>query len=130
MVILLSLGSVIAFGVSTIVWITLDQGKVMGSAFSLAHHYPEIIGFFIFSVGLGIGFNLDNGKIWKLFRVASIVSSICILLGSTFFAILQIKGILFTGVPFLVPLVIVLGLGSGYLIDRRFYQHKTSSIAR
>ena len=116
--ILLSLGIAVGLVVSTIVAFTLDRGRQRGPAFSLAHHFPETIGFFILGIGLGIGSNIDNVKIKRLIRVASTV----VLLFYTLFAIVQIKGFrLPIGVPLFIPLVIAAGLICGYVVDRYFY---------
>lgn len=124
-VILLSLGIMVGLVLSTIVMFTLDQGKLYGPAFSLAHHFPEVIGFFILSAGFGIGFNIDNAGIRKPIRVASIV----VLLFYMLLAMLQIKGVrLPIGVPLFIPLVIAGGLISGHIVDRCFLSRKGKGI--
>jgi hypothetical protein len=62
MIIVLSVGILVAFVVSAIVTFTLDKGRQRGPAFSLVHHYPEAIGFFILSLGMGMGFKHGNAR--------------------------------------------------------------------
>jgi hypothetical protein len=105
---LLVVGIVVGGGISALIAFTLDKGKLSGPAFSLAHHYPETIGFFILSLGMGIGF---KSNVRKLIKVASII----VLVVFTFLAILQTKEVLISGVPEFIPLIILLGLVIGYI---------------
>lgn len=103
---------------STIITLTLDQGVQAAPAFSLVHHYPEALGFLIISLGLGMAIGMRDPKIKKLSKVASAV----VFCFYTAFAILQLGGVsLPMGVPFFIPSIIVLGLITGYIIDRHFY---------
>lgn len=116
---LLVIGIVVGLGVSALVTYTVDQGVRQGPIFSLAHHFPETIGFFILSAGIGLGFNLRIESA----RLTSRVLGAGVFLLFSVLAVLQLRGTrLPFGVPPLIPFVILLGFVAGYLIDRNYYR--------
>jgi len=112
-VLFLSLGILIGLVFSALLTYTLDQGIQAGPAFSLTHHFTEVIGFLMMAVGFGLGFRSNHMRI----KIMTMVVGIPILVVYSFLAISQIQGAqLPFGVPFFIPIIIVIGIVVGYII--------------